>query len=436
MGSAPVCSPSCRQRFSVCGIRGTFSDESTRSKRGVRNLRATGGTEREDDDTAKKHESPRPLSSSSTGSMHRWLHGSRRMSLVTFIAGIPGIDAIAKGIGSEASLWKQEFEYYGNKFIPRGERRQMRGPPGMNKRRLDAEFANVLIRAMDAAAGITRLDEYRQRVDELIEKELPRFREAQACGHCGIVQGRGSYGDAAYFDFQTYIRGKVLLQMAPKIPTDTVDAEEEDYAYRKRDTYIRNARIAIGSYVLKHILEEIYTEDAEAMGISPFFSVTAANSKDSLLSASPDLDSIRAGVKSLLEYFQRKGYVQHVGISQFGLSYDEFENHMVWARGEPAYLKYWLTSPVDRNSSLALQTEEGDYLGYLSATIAAFLRRCGVVTTNLRRIQSLSDEENISEQSTIRRIKSLPASSQTGKKPYAPWKPDVCPNGAYDNNCY
>lgn len=307
MGSAPVCSPSCRQRFSVCGIRGTFSDESTRSKRGVRNPRATGGTEREDDDTAKKNESPRPLSSSSTGSMHRWLHGSRRMSLVTFIAGIPGIDAIAKGIGSEASLWKQEFEYYGNKFIPRGERRQMRGPPGMNKRRLDAEFANVLIRAMDAAAGITRLEEYRQRVDELIEKELPRFREAQACGHCGIVQGRGSYGDAAYFDFQTYIRGKVLLQMAPKIPTDTVDAEEEDYAYRKRDTYIRNARIAIGSYVLKHILEEIYTEDAEAMGISPFFSVTAANSKDSLLSASPDLDSIRAGVKSLLEYFQRKG---------------------------------------------------------------------------------------------------------------------------------
>eukprot|EP00889_Picochlorum_renovo_P004146 jgi/Picre1/31176/NNA_006530.t1 len=197
------------------------------------------------------------------------------MSLVTFIAGIPGIDAIAKGIGSEASLWKQEFEYYGNKFIPR-------------------------------AAGITRLEEYRQRVDELIEKELPRFREAQACGHCGIVQGRGSYGDAAYFDFQTYIRGKVLLQMAPKIPTDTVDAEEEDYAYRKRDTYIRNARIAIGSYVLKHILEEIYTEDAEAMGISPFFSVAAANSKDSLLSASPDLDSIRAGVKSLWNIFSVK----------------------------------------------------------------------------------------------------------------------------------
>lgn len=303
MGSAgaPVCSPSCRQRFSFCAIRGTFSDHSTRSKRGG-NLRATGGSQQDDDVPS---EAPRPLPSGE--SLHRWLHGSRRMSLVTFIAGIPGIDAIAKGIGSEASLWKQEFEYYGNKFAPRGERRQLRGPPGMNKRRLDAEFANVLIRAMDAAAGITRLDEYRQRVDELIEKELPRFREAQACGHCGIVQGRGSYGDAAYFDFQTYIRGKVLLQMAPKIPTDTVNAEEEEYAYRKRDTYIRNARIAIGSYVLKHILEEIYTEDAEAMGISPFFSVAAANSKDSLLSASPDLDSIRAGVKSLLEYFQRKG---------------------------------------------------------------------------------------------------------------------------------
>lgn len=347
MGSvvASVSSPSSGQGLSFCG---TLSDRlhvhhNVRSKRGG-HLRATAGPQREEDNVSNRA----PLSSTdSTELMNRWFHGSRRMSLVTFIAGIPGIDAIAKGIGSEASLWKQELEYYGNKLTPRGERRQMRGSPGMNKRRLDAEFANVLIRAMDAAAGITRLEEYRQRVDDLIEKELPRFREAQACGHCGVVQGRGAYGDATYFDFQTYIRGKVLLQMAPKIPTDTVDAEEEDYAYRKRDTYIRNARIAIGSYVLKHILEEIYTEDAEAMGISPFFSVAATNSKDSLLSASPDLDSIRAGVKSLLEYFQRKGtfllqimishscitrsvlitpgYVQRVGISQFGLSFDEFE---------------------------------------------------------------------------------------------------------------
>lgn len=134
----------------------------------------------------------------------------------------------------------------------------------------------------------------------------------------------------------------------------------------------------------------------------------------------------------------KRGYVYHLYSSMSCTKTDHdhmyMQNHMVWARGEPAYLKYWLTAPVDRNSSLALQTEEGDYLGYLSATIAAFLRRCGVVTTNLRRIQSLSEEENISEQSTIRRIKSLPASTQKTK--YAPWKPDVCPNGAYDNNCY
>ena len=291
-----------------------------------------------------------------------------------------------------------------------------------SRKLMDAEFANMLVQSMASPAGTTRLEEYHQRCDELRRSELPRFKEAGACGHCGATHGRGAFRDSAYFDFETYIRGKALLQMAPSIRDD------DHNGYRKRDTYVRNANIAIGSFILKHILAEIYTEDAEAMGISPFFSMTAANSKDSLLSASPELDSIRSGVKSLLEYFKRKGYMQDAGIAQFGVSSDdEFENHLAWYRGEPASLKYWLVLPVDEQSSLALQTEEGTYLGYISATIAAFLRRCGVMTIRLRRSPSIDLSDTIVEQSSVVRIKDLPLLDSgpkwniSGKQA---WKPD------------
>jgi len=109
---------------------------------------------------------------------------------------------------------------------------------------------------------------------------------------------------------------------------------------------------------------------------------------------------------------------------------------MVWARGEPAYLKYWLTAPTDRRSSLALQAEEGASLGLLNATIAAYLRRCGVESKNLRRLQSLSDDAQISEQCTLRRVKTLPDQGTKWEKGYEIWKPDACPGGSYENDCY
>lgn len=280
---------------------------------------------------------------------------------------------------------------------------------------MDAEFANVLIRSLSSVAGTTRVEEYTSRCEALREVMLPRFQEAHTCGHCGSVEGRQAFRDAAYFDFETYIRAKAILEMAP----------EDD---RKRDLYIRNATIAIGSSILKHIVEETYTEDAEQMGISPFFSLEASTRKDSLLSASPDLDSIRMGVKSLLNYFVRKGFVRRAGIAQCGVSReDEFENHLSWYRGDTASLKYWLVEPVDGKSSLALQEEEGTYVGYISSTIAAFLRRCGVSTSSVRRIPSLSDSAESSEQCIIRRVKDI--SLDDGRswviKGNKAWKPDT-----------
>jgi len=110
---------------------------------------------------------------------------------------------------------------------------------------------------------------------------------------------------------------------------------------------------------------------------------------------------------------------------------------MVWAQGEPAYLKYWLTDPVDRRSALALQSEEGASLGFTSATISAYLRRCGVLCTELKRMESLTDDDQVSEQWTLRRIKSLPNQGKSWEmQGYQKWKPDVCPGGSYESDCY
>ena len=103
------------------------------------------------------------------------------------------------------------------------------------------------------------------------------------------------------------------------------------------------------------------------------------------------------------------------------------QNHMVWARGEPAYLQYWLVSPADLRSTAALQSEEGANLGYTSAAVAAYLRRCGVESEGLTRVPSLTDLDQVSDQWTLRRVKPLPSggvSSRQGKG-YKPWHPDT-----------
>ena len=277
---------------------------------------------------------------------------------------------------------------------------------------MDAEFANTLIDSMTAVAGTTRVGEFQLRCAEIREQELPKYQSEDRCGHCGQRKDPGAFRDPQYFDFETYIRGKALLQMN----TGAVDDDE------KRDLYIRNANIAIGSYILKKILEERYTEDAERAGISPFFSVAATRSEDSLLSASPDLESVRAGVKTLLDFFQRRGFVERTGIAQCGAAVDEEEqSQRVWRNetskgGGSATLVYWLVNPVDVGSSLRLQEEEGVYLGFISATIAAFLRRCGVRSSDVRRVKSLRVDGLVIEQSKLERIKPLDASKSSPKE--------------------
>jgi hypothetical protein len=276
---------------------------------------------------------------------------------------------------------------------------------------MDAEFANTLMDAMTSVAGTTRVGEFQLRCAEIRAQKLPAYQSEDACGHCGQRKDPGAFRDPSYFDFETYVRGKSLLQMNTGANDDA-----------KRDLYLRNANIQMGSYVLKKILEERYTEDAERTGISPFFSVAAMRSEDNLLSASPDLESVRAGVKTLLDYFQRRGFVSKTGIAQCGVGDDEEEAQRAWRQGNgSATLVYWLVNPVDAGSSLRLQEEEGVYLGFISATIAAFLRRCGVRSSDVVRAKSLSVDGLVIEQSKLERIKPLQSRKPTRSAPKDRW---------------
>lgn len=89
---------------------------------------------------------------------------------------------------------------------------------------------------------------------------------------------------------------------------------------------------------------------------------------------------------------------------------------MTWERGEPAFLKYSLVLPADFRSAEALQSEEGASIGPINAAMAALLRRCGVEATNLQRIASLSEADQVAEQWTLRRMKPLPKANQTSRR--------------------
>lgn len=61
------------------------------------------------------------------------------------------------------------------------------------------------------------------------------------------------------------------------------------------------------------------------------------------------------------------------------------QNHRVWAvDGEPAYVKVWLRSPAGLTAARALRAEEGFAPDFLTATLAAYLRGCGVRASRVR----------------------------------------------------
>jgi hypothetical protein len=205
---------------------------------------------------------------------------SRRLSLA-FFAAAPILDAVT----NEARLWREEAALYARRggaalssAFPRPPQTGSR-----SQRPLNPQFANNLLFACLTAAG-TDAKGVATAAKAIEAKELPAFQEAGACGHCGSETGPSALKDPDFFDFQSYALRKALLQ-------------------RGRDPDA--AAAAVGDAILLSILDEVDVGEAEAVGISPFRAFAAVSAD--LLSASPDLDSIRLGVRALLAYFERKG---------------------------------------------------------------------------------------------------------------------------------
>ena len=229
-------------------------------------------------------------------------HLTRRNSLA-FFAALPVLDAV----GNEARLWKQEAELYFRRsgeaintsfgdFLPR---RSPPSPSESSQIKLNAEFAVAMLAAISKAAGRSAV-QLQLDGNKLAEKELPFFQEAGTCGHCGTKPGPSGLKDRDYFDFLTYTRLKALLRLARKEYEDGGGAIIDATAAVEK-----KLRDTIGDAILRHILSEVDVGEAAAVGISPFRASGSASV--ALLGASPELDSIRGGVKALLTYFENKG---------------------------------------------------------------------------------------------------------------------------------
>lgn len=330
---------------------------------------------------------------------------TRRYSLTTLLA-LPLID----GIKNEARMWTEEAAYYvrqgANALQSASHSPNVPLAPTQSKTfsQLNPEFASALLTALDTCAG-AQSQEYLELCQVLREQELSNWRSASACGHCGTTQGPLALSDRNFFDYESYIRGKALLSVKQSagIPKNAV-------------------QLTTGELILKHILREIDVGDAAASGIAPI----RPTGDDALLSASPELDSFRPGVRNLFKYFRRKGFMGGYGVVQIGVSDDEDENHATWAQGEPAFLQYWLDSPADWRSVGALSVENGFPLSFIGATITAYAHRCGINANTIQRIKQVNSVDNqiYIEQMTLRRFK--PLAGRVWER-YSPWKPDPWP---------
>ncbi|KAL6754760.1 hypothetical protein V8C86DRAFT_286596 [Haematococcus lacustris] len=154
---------------------------------------------------------------------------------------------------------------------------------------------------------------------------------------------------------------------------------------------------------------------------------------------SPQLDVVRAGLKQLLDVMERQGLLAGAGVVFMGASKAESRNHEVWAAGEPAYVKLWLQSPAGLTSTLALEAEEGFAPDLVYCVAAAYLRRCGVACSRLKRFPSLTRPGAVTLQWTMRAMR--PTTEEPSEEElrvlqlFPPFSLDICPD-SMQTACY
>lgn len=152
------------------------------------------------------------------------------MLSIAGVAWAPG--ALLESLKGEASLWGQEAELYRRKAAEALSEatgtQQSVAAAAADPIQLDLSLAEVLLAAPLAAlkqpasfspAGASaepvvlpslNRERYESDYAALLAQELPYFKKAAACGHCGTVSGPTALQDRAWFDFLSYIQFKAL----------------------------------------------------------------------------------------------------------------------------------------------------------------------------------------------------------------------------------
>jgi len=315
---------------------------------------------------------------------------------------------------------------------------------------------------------------YEAAFSKLKAQEQPYFEAYKACGSCG----RDGLRDAAWFNFLSYIQYKTLnaeLQLSelPRVTANGFEylhrnsvpmmldmdaAEQEEAAGRasqdsmeaslaffankdgravsrfgggsssssssssSNDPNVRRV-LAFQATVGRKLLERIESPDGPLSALE----------RELLAIQTAQLDVIRAGSRVLLGALQRLGFFGDAWVTAFGISGDEYENHTVWASGEPAFVKIWQQSPVTERSETALQAEQGWSQDFVFLLMAAYLRRCGVSAKGFRRFPYVTRDSLVSEQFTIRQSAAAPEEPNEAEaallRQFPAFALDKCPGG-------
>lgn len=76
---------------------------------------------------------------------------------------------------------------------------------------------------------------------------------------------------------------------------------------------------------------------------------------------------------------------------------------------EPAFVRLTLAAPATLRSGAALQSEEGTSQDFLFLLLAAYLERCGVAASALRRFPSLTNAALVAEQFSVTPLSTPPS---------------------------
>jgi hypothetical protein len=234
---------------------------------------------------------------------------TRRGGLVR-LASFAALPLPLDALKMELSMWGQEADLYRRRA---NEALSHLLPPAPRlvggRLALNPEFASELLATLPLSISALDAAQFAADVAALRASEIETYRAAGRCGHCGDATGAAALADRDWFDFLAYCYFKAASRQLRKsssaatssIATDTNTSGGNERP--ERVPWADEARLQLGAAVLRRVRERVDVEDAVEEGISPMRS----GPYDALMGSSPDLDSARAGVKSLLRYFRDAG---------------------------------------------------------------------------------------------------------------------------------